>query len=78
MTGEAAPFYDCFYNHIKAAFCEKKLLWMMWKNYVKLLDGIVDPKEDHISNYALDEYVCREICTYYGGPHVNHPLISRR
>jgi hypothetical protein len=26
VTGEAAPFYDCFYNHIKAAFCEKKLL----------------------------------------------------
>lgn len=26
MTGEAVPFYDCFYNIIKAAFCEKNLL----------------------------------------------------
>ena len=77
LTGEALPFYDCFYNPIKAAFNEKNLLWMMRKNYVNLLDGI-GPTEDHITHYALDELVCREICSYYEVPHVNHPLMIRR
>ena len=78
MSGESVPFYDCFYNIIKAAFNEQNLLWMMRKNYVKLLDGIGPTEDDPITHYALDEFVCREICTYYGVPPENHPLMIRR
>ena len=62
LTGDSSAFYE-FYNHIKEAFCEKKLLWMQREHYVNLLDGI-GPTKDHVSNYALDEYVCREICSF--------------
>jgi hypothetical protein len=63
MTGASNPFYNCFYKYIKAAFNEKNLLWIMRRNYVDLLDGI-GPTSDHITNYFLDELVCRDVCTY--------------
>jgi hypothetical protein len=77
LIGASSTFYDCFYNYIKDAFDEKNLVWMQRKNYVSLLDGI-GPTEDHISHYLLDEYVCRDVCTYNGVPPEKPPLISRR
>jgi len=77
LTGDSISFYEFFYNPIKAAFCEKNLLWMQRKNYVSLLDGI-SPTSDPISHYLLDELVCRDVCTYNGVPPEKPPLISRR
>ena len=67
MCGESMPFYNFIWNPIKAVFKDKNLLWMMRKNYIKLLEGL-GPTEDHVSHYVLDEYVCREICTFLALP----------
>jgi len=63
--GETMAFYTYLSNPLKQ-YLNDNVLWTLRRHYINLLEGIqiVPYKETSISSYLLDDYVCRDICSY--------------
>jgi hypothetical protein len=56
--------FSDIYMEIRDVLNDQNLLWESRKAYVSLLEGISFDVHGSIPDYLLDEYVCRDICSY--------------
>jgi hypothetical protein len=56
--------FTYLFHDLHEALDQTNLVWEPRKSYVSLLEGIQWEKPTHIMKYAMDDMICREICTF--------------
>lgn len=64
ISGDGFSFTS-IYRKLHNVLNEKNILWLVRKNYIKLLEGLGEQYEEtHITQYLLNDLICRDICSF--------------